>query len=233
MKDPGYSVDEVIFTLRKQNDLANAAVNTLSRLKSKATVGELCRLIEKTDDLRVAARATRAIQEITGEIIRPLEFEKVEKWWGENSANSAYLGNYDGYCYVAKNMWGNPMPTARLEEFILKLDETIPSDENALHSYCLKAGFLAILGRIGGAKVLIEIVKKKNGDFRWIYVWDAAIKIRENELDSAVELINKALEKSPTADIVNTIRRWKIFNAVEADERVKWPAIGIVVSTDR
>ena len=227
MKDPGYSVDEVIFVLRKQPDLADAAVNTLSELKSKATVGELVRLIEKTEDLRVAARATRAIQIITGEIIHPLDFEKVEMWWSENSANSAYLGNYDGYCYVIEKIWESPFPKASLEEFILKLDETIPSDENALHSYCLKAGFLAILGRIGGAKALIEIVRKKNGDFRWVNIWDAAIRIRENEIDSAVELINKAFEKSPTVDIVNTVRYWNIFNAVEADERVKWPTIDI------
>ncbi len=227
MKDPGYSVDEVIFVLRKQPDLADAAVNTLSKLKSKATVGELCRLIEKTEDLRVAARATRAIGVITGENIRPLDFDKVEKWWKENYINSAYLGNYDGYCYVAKKMWERPVPHAKLEEFILKLDETISSDENALHSYCLKAGFLAILGRIGGAKALIEIVKKKKSDFRWLNVWDAAIKIGENEIDSAVDVINKAFNKSPTQDVANTIRYWEIFDPIKTDDRIKWPKVDI------
>jgi len=235
MKDPGYSVDEVIFILRKQPDLAEAAVNTLSKLKSKATVGELCRLIERTENLRVAARATRAIQVITGEIIRPLEFEKVEKWWSENSINSAYLGDYDGYCYVAKKMWEPPSSFTKLREFILKLDETIQSDENALHSYCLKAGFLAILGRIGEAKALIEVVNKKKSDFRWLNVWKAAIKLNEGDKDSATELVNKAFEKSPTKDIAITIRFWNIFNAVRADERVKWPTIDIelMMSIDR
>lgn len=227
MKDPGYSVDEVIFILREQPDLGEAAVNTLSKLKSKATVNELCRLIEKTEDLRVAARATRAIEVITGEKIRPLDFDKVEKWWQENYINSAYLGNYDGYCYVAKKMQEKPISHAKLEEFILKLDETIPSDENALNSYCLKAGFLAILGRIGGAKALIEIVKKKKSDFRWLNVWDAAIKIRENEIDSAVDIINKAFNKSPTQDVANTIRYWNIFDPIETDDRIKWPKVDI------
>lgn len=106
LKDPGGSVDEVIFTLRESPDLAEAAVNTLSKLKSKATVNELCRLIEKTEDLRVAARATRAMGVLTGEKIRPLDFDKVGKWWKENYINSAYLGNYDGYCYVAKKNVG-------------------------------------------------------------------------------------------------------------------------------
>ena len=223
MKDPGFSVDEVIFVLREKPGFIRAAVNTLSRLKSKAAVGELCRLIEKTEDLRVAARATRAIEEITGEIIRPLDFEKVKKWWSENSNNSAYLGNYDGYCYVAKKMWEKQVLPDMLEKFILKLDETIPSDEDALHSYCLKVGFLTILGRIGGAKALIEIVRKKKSDFRWLNVWDAAIKIRENDIDSAIELINKAFEKSPTRDVTSTVKFWKIFAPIKTDDRTKWP----------
>ena len=74
MKDPGMSVDEVIQILRSNPKLAEAAINTLSQLKSKASVSELCTLIKTTEDLRLAARATRAIEIITVEKIDPLDF---------------------------------------------------------------------------------------------------------------------------------------------------------------
>lgn len=127
MKAPGYSVDEVVHILRTEPDLTEPAINVLSNLKSKASVKELCVFIEKTDNLRAAARATRALEEITGERFRPLEFEKVTNWWTENSANKIYSGSYDGYLSVVQDMWRGPIDPQRLERFVKQLTVTCES----------------------------------------------------------------------------------------------------------
>lgn len=45
-KDPGFASDEVIFILRNNPKLVEAAINTLSNLKSEASMAELCRIIK-------------------------------------------------------------------------------------------------------------------------------------------------------------------------------------------
>lgn len=162
MKAPGYSVDEVVHILRTKPDLAEPAINVLSNLNSKASVKEICVFINKTDNLRAAARATRALEVITGERFRPLEFEKVTNWWTENSVNKIYSGSYEGYLSVVQDMWRGPIDPQRLERFVKQLTVTCESDPDALHSHCLKAGFLLILGQDEEANKILEEVQKKN-----------------------------------------------------------------------
>ncbi len=223
LKDPGYAVDEVIYTLRHKPQLAEAAINTLGSLKIKGTVRELCKLVSDSDDLRVAARATKAIQEITGTIIQPLDFIKVAEWWEEHSTDPDYNGSYDGYIKVAKDMWNTLLPWSKIDMFIQELETTISSDPNALHSRCLKAGFLLMQNKDKEAKALLDEVRVKRADYYWLYVWDAAFHVKTNNTQEAEKLINKAFLKSPTQDVDQTIKRWKIFAPIYSSDEVKWP----------
>ena len=125
MKDPGYSVDEVIFIMRNNKDLTEAAINTLSQLKSKAVIAELCQVVFDSDDLHVVNRATRAIQILSGEEIHPLDFEKVKQWWSLNKDNKEFNGNYDGYCEVIKMLHNHPIMTGEFDTLLKSLSSTI------------------------------------------------------------------------------------------------------------
>ena len=223
-KDPGFASDEVIFILRNNPKLVEAAINTLSKLKSETSMAELCRIVNSSNDLRVAARATRAIEKITSEKIRPLEFDKVQHWWQKNKDNKVYLGDYDGYCEVAEKMWQPPVTRNSLSEFINSLSKTIDSDPNALHSMCLKAGFLVMIGESAQAKDLLDEVRKIKSDYYWLYVWEAALKIKQGDLDSAIKSVNSAFSKSPTSDIERTLRHWNIFDTIKDNPKVDWPS---------
>lgn len=222
-KDPGYAVDDVIFEMRHNPTLMEGAINTLSQLKSEASIKELCRIVNSSQNLRVAARATRAIEIITGEKIGPLEFDKVQNWWEKNKDNKAYLGDYDGYCEVAEKMGQRPNRN-KLPEFISNLNKTITSDTKALHSMCLKAGFLVMIGESAQAKDLLDEVRKIKSDYYWLYVWEAALKIKEGDLDSAIKSVNSGFAKSATSDIETTLRFWNIFEPIRDNPKVAWPS---------
>jgi hypothetical protein len=224
LKDPGYAVDEVMYYLLSAPHLAEAAINTLSKLKTTGPVGELCNLVKEGDDLRAAVRATRALQEITGEKIRPLEFEKVARWWKEHSTNTAYNGVYDGYSKVVGDMGRGPISPLQVETFIQELDTAVSSDPDALHSRCLKAGFLLMLDRDEEARALLDEVEEKRKDYYWLHVWEAAVHAKTNNTQEAVTLINKAFARSPTEYMEQTIKRWNIFSTVRESNDIKWPS---------
>jgi len=223
MEDPGFTVDEVVFSLRNNENLAEAAINTLSKLKSKATISELCKIVLSSNDLRAVTRAIRAIEIITEVKIQPLEFEKVRIWWEQNKDKKQFLGNYDGYCEVRSKMNQNIISQSDLDTFIESLSGTINSDSMALHSKCLKAGFLIIRNKINNAKLILDEVKKIKSDYYWYYVWEATLKIKEGDLEEAVSSVNLALKKSPTSDVVKTIKMWKIFNPIIENSKITWP----------
>jgi tetratricopeptide (TPR) repeat protein len=223
MKDPGYAVDEVFYVLHNSPNFVEAAINTLSRQKSEAAIAELCKIVFNTKDLRAAARATRAIEIITDEKIRPLDFIKVEVWWEQNKDNNKFLGNYDGYCEVVSRMWQRPINNSRLVDFINSLSETIDSDPNALHSMCLKAGFLMMSDDFDSAKNILNAIKQIKNDYYWLYVWEAPYKINEGDIEGAIASVNSAFKKSPTSDVINTIKYWKIFEPIKEDPQIDWP----------
>lgn len=224
MKDPGFSVDEVVHILRGSPQLVEAAINTLSNLKDKACVKELCAFVEKTDNLRAAARATRALQVITGDQFRPLEFDKVGRWCTDTSSNPVYSGSYDGYLSVAQHMNHGAILPWQLDDFIKQLTVTCESDPDALHSRCLKAGFFLMLDRPEDAKLIFDEVKKKNSKYRWLLVWEAAERIKAGDRVEAVKLINQAFSVSADDEIEQTINYWNIFRPIRGDENILWPS---------
>lgn len=151
-----------------------------------------------------------------------MEFEKVETWWKQNKDKREYQGSYNGYCEVIKHMWKSPKISS-LDAFILDLSSTIESDPMALHSMCLKAGFLVMKGNLEEAKTILNDVHKVKSDYYWYYVWDASLKIKEGDLEGAVSSVNSAFKKSPTSDVVATIKYWNIFDPIEQNPKINWP----------
>lgn len=225
MKDPGFSADEVVFILRTQPSLAEAAVNTLSRLKAKATVGELCRLALDGLDLRVAARATRALNEITGEKFRPLEFDKVRIWWDAKHTNEVYRGEYDNYVNTVQAMQtGQIQSIFDVERHLSFMRKTTESDPEAFHARCMMAGLYLISGRSDQAKELLDEVRTKRPDYAWLHLWDTAWHIINDQLDEAATALNKAFVKYPGPTIEAYIRNYNIFQPLHDVEDINWPS---------
>ena len=222
MKDPGYSSDEVIARMHAAPDMQVAAINTLARLKNKATVMELCRLLSVTTNLHVATRITRALEEITGEKFRPLEFDRVTKWWRGNERNPLYRGNYGGYLETINGDAGQ-MKTTELPYYISRLAETCESDPGAYHALCLRAAFLIMLNRDDEANALLKGVPSPQRN-RWCLVWTAAVKIKKDDLRGGVDSINQAFSVSSDFEIANEIKKWLIFSPVLMDKSIKWPS---------
>ncbi len=230
LTDPGFSTDELVRSMVSGPDATEeAAINSLGHLNTKAAaaVRELCREAKESKNLRAAARATWALQEITGEKFRPLAFDAVGKWWEQHQTNPAYNGNYNGYFDVFKRLY-DPPPVPFLpqeaEQYIKQLDDTIATDPDALHARCLKAGCLLMLGRQNEARPLLDEVRSRRADYYWLYMWDAAAHLRTNDTQGAIELLNKAFDKSPTAVVEQNVMQWKIFAPIRANERINWPS---------
>jgi tetratricopeptide (TPR) repeat protein len=152
------------------------------------------------------------------------EFDKVQYWWENHKDNKEYLGDYDGYCEVLKRMKQRPIKSNSLSEFIGSLSKTIDSDPNALHSMCLRAGFLAMMGDLTAANDLLDRVRTLKSDYYWLYVWEAALKIKQGDLDSAIRSVNSAFEKSPTSDVEGNVRFWTVFDPIKDSPKVAWPS---------
>ncbi len=226
LNDPGYASDEIVYSMVHGPDYCEeAAINSLGKRKSKATVREICRKMAETPNLRAAARTTWALEQITGEKLRPLGFGQGQKWWERNETNIVYCGDYSGYAAVITGMWKPPPITPqKLDHFVDRLRVTIDSDPQALHSRCLAAGFLFILNRDDEARKLLEDVRTVQSDYYWLYVWDAAGHLKTNGTETAIALLNKALNKSPTKDVEQAIRYWNIFDPIKGSTNVTWPS---------
>ncbi len=227
MKDPGYSTDELVYFLKNSNVLSLAAINSLGDLKSKSTIKELCDIALNSNNLRLATRATKYIEEITEEKIRPLDFDSVEIFWNNNKNNIEYLGDYDGYFNFIQQSPGKTISTHNIELFISELDKTISTDPNAYASKCLKANLLLYLNKIEAAKKIIKEVLEKKRDYRWALVYNAATKIKESKLDDAIKIINNSFDKYPLAELENEIRSNSLFKPIVTDKRIKWPSLKI------
>lgn len=61
-------------------------------------------------------------------------------------------------------------------------------------------------------------------DYRWLHIWEAASHAKTNNVAMAESLLNKAFAKSPTKDVEQTIRHWRIFDPVKGSTNINWPS---------
>ncbi|MFA7369879.1 MAG: hypothetical protein WC334_09565 [Kiritimatiellales bacterium] len=225
-RDVGSSTEELMSELRYAgDDTAEAIINTLARRKNAANVSTLVEKLNSTKSLRVAARITRALSEITGEGFEALDFERVDQWWESNETNAAYCGDYSGYFSACPlNLLSGYTPKKdALIALIAGLDRTIATDPQAWHARCLKAGFLLILDRDDEARALLNEIGKSKNDYYWYLAWDAAAKIKAGETDAAINQINQALLQE--SSIFFALVDWDIFKPVRNNPniKIKWP----------
>lgn len=222
LKDPGYSIEEVIYLFNNQLSLREEAVNTIKQLGRKSAVQELCTLIKGEENLRVLARTTLAVEKLTEAKFLPLEYEKVQLWWTRNQDNPEFHGSYDGYLKVRDKIAHSSMKTADLPSHIKLLEETIESDPKALHARCLKAGLFIILGNDQEAENELKEVEAINSNYVWLDFWRSALALKQERREDAIALLNKALERSP-ARVEHSAKIWKMFHSLLLEKKVHWP----------
>ncbi len=86
----------------------------------------------------------------------------------------------------------------------------------------MRGGLLALLGKYDESeKELIE-AEKMSADYRWLYFWKSVLRMKQDKIDEAIELLNKALAKSPGFE--DFIRTSNYFGQVLENPNIKWPA---------
>lgn len=224
-QNPGFSIDEVIDTYCNSDsklDLQESAVNVLYDLNKKTAVQELCNSIDSEQNLRVLARITRTLQKLIGERFRPLDIEAVKAWWKLNQNQTEYKSPYRGYLNALTFIRSGNLTKENIQQVISLLEETIQADPEALHARCLSGFYLAILKNYDEAENEFKEVEKLNKDYRWLLFYKAVLFTLQNKIDAAIELLNKALEKSPSLE--NEARKLTMFKELIGNPKIKWPS---------
>lgn len=230
-KDPGYSIEEVIYFYRNSDvDLNSreAAIDTLiaynntHRIKDNV-VQELCESVNSEQNLRVIARTTLLLNSITGKSFRALEIETVKVWWEQNKNETKYQSPFKDYLKVYDYEVVND--TKEREQIISLLDKCIQAEPDAFHARCLRGFNLMLLKDFDTAEKEFKIVEERNKDFRWLLLFRSILFACQNKTDEAVGLLNQALAKSPAIkDSVKELPTMiAAYKKVVENEGVKWP----------
>ena len=230
-KDPGYSIEEVIYFYRNSDvdlDFREAAIDTLidyykeNRIKNNV-VQELCESVNSEQNLRVIARTTLLLNSLTGRSFRALEIETVKVWWEQNKNETKYQSPFKDYLKVYDYEVVND--TKEREQIISLLDKCIQAEPDAFHARCLRGFNLMLLKDFDKAEKEFKIVEERNKDFRWLLLFRSILFACQNKTDEAVGLLNQALAKSPAIkDSVKELPTMiAAYKKVVENEGVKWP----------
>ncbi len=233
-KDPGFSIDEVIYYYRNSNvelDCREAAIDTLinyfeaKRIKNNV-VQELCESVNSEQNLRVIARTTLLLNKLTGRSFRALDIDAIRVWWEQNKNETKYQSPFKHYLEARDY---KPYPFVNdiknIKQIISLLDKCIQAEPDALHARCLRGGYLTNLADYDEAKKEFDNVEERNKDFRWLLLFRSVLFACQNKLDEAVDLLNQALAKSPGLKDYAKELSVKIvaYKKVLENEGVKWP----------
>jgi len=210
-KDPGYSIEEVIYFYRNSDvklDLRESAIDTLidyykeGKIKENV-VQELCESVNSEQNLRVIARTTLLLNELTGKLFRSLEIDAVRGWWEQNKNETKYQSPYKHYLEALEYI---PAPSVidieNAKQAISLLDKIIQAEPDAFHARCLRGLSLIVLKDYDKAEKELKIVEERNKDFRWLLLYKSLLFACQNKIDEAVDLLNQALAKSPALEDV-------------------------------
>ncbi|MBM4056405.1 MAG: hypothetical protein FJ264_17395 [Planctomycetes bacterium] len=220
------SVDEVIDIYHNADPslgLRESAINTLAKLKKDTAVQEICDSIYKEQNLRVIARMIRALSILTDEYFETLDINKVKTWWGKNPNKEKYKSCYKEYlealAYIRKK---SSLSDEESKYVISLLEKTIEMDPDALHARCLRAAYLANIGKYDDAEIELKEVEKRNNNYRWLYYFQAELFVWRKNYDKAIESLNQAMSISPS--IENNVKNALIFKDLVKDPQIKWPS---------
>lgn len=220
------SVDEVIDIYHNTDtsrDVQESAINTLARLQRNTAVQEICDSIDKEQNLRVIARMIRALSILTDEYFETLDINKVKTWWRNDTNKEKYKSCYKGYldalAYIRKK---SSLSDEESKYVISLLDKTIEMDPDALHARCLRAAYLANLGKYDDADIELKEVEKRNNNYRWLYYFKAELFVWRENHNKAIESLNQAMSISPS--IENNVKNALIFKDLVKNPQIKWPS---------
>ena len=233
-KDPGYSIEEVIYFYRNSDvklDMREAAIDTLIDYYNKGkikenVVQELCESVNSEQNLRVIARTTLLLNYLTGKFFRSLEIDAVKTWWEQNKKEIKYQSPFKYYLEAYKYI---PSPSTinieNAKQIISLLDKSIQAEPDAFHARCLRGWCLIALKDYDKAEKEFKIVEEHNKDFRWLLIYKSLLFACQNRTDEAVDLLNQALAKSPALkDVAKDLaKNFAEYNKVVENGNVKWP----------
>ena len=233
-KDPGYSIEEVIYFYRNSDvklDMREAAIDTLIDYYNKGkikenVVQELCESVNSEQNLRVIARTTLLLSNLTGRSFRSLEIDAVREWWKQNDKETKYQSPFKYYLEAREYL---PSPSVidieNAKQVISLLDKSIQAEPDAFHSRCLRGLSLIVLKDCDKAEKEFKIVEERNKDFRWLLLYKSLLFACQNKIDASVDLLNQALAKSPVLESVakDLAKNFTEYKKVVEKENVKWP----------
>lgn len=217
-EDPGISVDEAVAIFSSRQNVREFAANTLANLKEKKCVAVLCNQIPNEQDLHAIERIIRAINVITNNTFKPLDISSVLAWWHIHSNDSQYYNPYSG---LVAAMHIDCKSTHDIEMAISKLDETLKNDPKAIYALCMKGELLAILGKLDESQVVFTAAKMISVNYRFIYAWEALLRIKQGQTENAIDLVNKALARSPALE--QFFKMSPFFASIVGSPKIKWP----------
>jgi tetratricopeptide (TPR) repeat protein len=223
LEKPGYSIDELVVHFLQSNGADRvASVNSIAdELKEhpngpKGAIQVLCEHVQNETNLKVIARITRAIWIVAKTEIRPLDIAGLSTWWDRNKSNSTYRSHYDGLLDALQHS-EDPNFDA-----IAALDRTIEAEPEAVFARALRAEFLMQKGQLDQANDELKEIEKRNADYRWLLLYRAEWYLRKADVNSAIESINKMLQRSPALE--RFIKEEPVFRSVIDDKRITWPS---------
>ncbi|GEM_PF-6849019 len=233
--DPGYSIEEIIYFYRNSDvelDMREAAIDTLidyykaGKIKENV-VQELCESVDSEQNLRVIARTTFLLSNLSGKSFRSLEIDAVKTWWEQNKKETKYQSPFKYYLEAYKYI---PSPSVinieNAKQIIFLLDKSIQAEPDAFHARCFRGWSLIALKDYDKAEKEFGIVEKLYKDFRWLLLYKSLLFACQNKTDKAVDSLNQALAKSPALESVakDLAKNFAEYKKVVENGNVKWPS---------
>ena len=180
-QDPGFSADELMLRYFQNEDAdREAIVNTLARTAGdhpESVIGFLCEAIEQEKNLRVKARITRALAQLSKQEFRPLDTDAVNAWWKLNEGEK-YKSPYSEILDLSRFQRGerkfdlaSPAPSFVSspkddnERQIELLEKIIAVDSRAFYARVVKAATLIDQSHLGPADDELRKVEKERPDY--------------------------------------------------------------------
>jgi len=232
-KDPGYSIEEIIYFYRNSDvklDMREAAIDTLidyykeGKIKENV-VQELCESVNSEQNLRVIARTTLLLNELTGKLFRSLEIDAVRGWWEQNKNETKYQSPYKDYLEALEYLpYPSVIDTENVKQAISLLDKAIQAEPDAFHARCLRGFILIFLKEYDKVEKELKIVEDHNKDFRWLLLYKSLLLACQDKISGAVDLLNQVLSKSPVLEDVakDLAKNFTEYKKVVESKNVNW-----------
>lgn len=223
-QDPGWSIEELIFDLRKEEmDVPTriGIINTIGDAGTSApnagnALSVLYSRLDAETDLRVRARLVWAINHITKQQFRPLDFKAASDWWHLHHQDRVYSVSYLEFLSELEK----PQPNS--EKLVEVCGRVIEKDTRAMFARSYKAIALVDLGRIDDAEKEVLEAEKLVGDYRWMLYARARVCIKQGKTEETINALNAMMRKSPGLE--KLVKSDASFTSIIRDAKLSFPS---------